>query len=143
MKNNKFIKLLTYCTAFSLMVFGYACTDLAVQETDSVFTDGEGGSLDIDPAEALNTNYNDLNVLTQQDNIYSLYAHSSYTHIHGVPHILISSLLGIRYMNALFVVTEHSPQQTSVRNKQQKPDLCGLFIHIMRWICGGKCLSEK
>jgi len=78
MKNNRLIKLLTYTSVFSLLIFGYACTDLAVQETDSVFTEtGESGSLNIDPAESLNTNYTDLGVFTDQANIYSLYAHSS------------------------------------------------------------------
>lgn len=71
-------KILIYCLTFSIMLLGYACTDLTVQETDSVFTEtDEGGSLNIDPGEALNTNYNDLGILTAQDHVYSLYAHSS------------------------------------------------------------------
>lgn len=77
MANFKFIKLITKVALFSVLLMTYSCTDLEVSETDSDFIESAGGSIDADPSELLNTNYNDLAAFTDQANIYSLYAHSS------------------------------------------------------------------
>ncbi len=78
MNNNIFTKPLCSVLLAGLILIGYSCTNLEVQETDSDFVESTGGgTIDADPAELLSTNYNDLAAFTDQANIYSLYAHSS------------------------------------------------------------------
>jgi len=59
---------------FALILTG--CTDLETQVTDSIPTDTEG-EFSGDPAALLNSAYGALGNFTQQDDIYSLYEHTS------------------------------------------------------------------
>ncbi len=62
-----------------LAAFGFtACTNLEVEETDSiVLQDAGGGFVPGDPAELLNSGYTDLGAYTDQNNIYALGTHPS------------------------------------------------------------------
>jgi len=75
MKNSKFFFLLPLFV-FGLMVF-QACTDLAVEATDSVFTPVTGSTFAGNAIDLLASAYNDMNVVTDQANIYSLAEHVS------------------------------------------------------------------
>ena len=60
------------------MVFSISCTDLVVDEVDSIVIENEaGGSFSGNPTELLESAYNDLGAFTNQANIYSLNAHTS------------------------------------------------------------------
>lgn len=59
-----------------LVVF-HACTDLEVEATDSVFTPITGNTFAGNATDLLASAYNDLNAISAQDNIYSLYEHTS------------------------------------------------------------------
>lgn len=52
-----------------------ACTDLKVQEVDSFAP--KAGATGFDPTKLLASAYNDLDVFTNQDNVYSLTAHTT------------------------------------------------------------------
>lgn len=53
-----------------------ACTDLEVEERDSIVTESSGGGFVAgDPTELLNSAYGDLGAFTDQANIYSLSVH--------------------------------------------------------------------
>lgn len=55
-----------------------ACTDLKVNETDSILLDaGDGTFVPGNPGDLLNAAYKDLSAFTDQANIYSLYDHVS------------------------------------------------------------------
>lgn len=54
-----------------------ACTDLEVVEVDSILVESTDGFVAGNPGELLNSAYTDLGALTDQANIYSLYAHTS------------------------------------------------------------------
>ncbi len=71
----KTVKLLVGVMALSVAAVG--CTDLTVEETDSTFVDEGGSGGGGDPADLLQTNYNDLGAVTDQANIYSLHNHTS------------------------------------------------------------------
>lgn len=64
-----------------LIVFGMlavqACTDLEVEDTDSVFTPITGTTFTGNANDLLASAYNDLNAISDQANIYSLYEHTS------------------------------------------------------------------
>lgn len=54
-----------------------ACTDLQVEERDSIVIESAGGFVAGDPGELLNSAYGDLGAFTDQANIYSLGTHVS------------------------------------------------------------------
>jgi starch-binding outer membrane protein, SusD/RagB family len=54
-----------------------ACTDLKLQETDSVVLKSTGGFAKVDPTKFLASAYQDLGAFTDQANIYALTEHSS------------------------------------------------------------------
>ena len=65
-----------------LLVFGIfiysGCTDLEVDERDSIVIDGAGGGFTAgNPTELLSAAYSDLGALANQTNVYSLYTHTS------------------------------------------------------------------
>lgn len=75
MKNSKFFYLLPL---FVLGMLAFqACTDLEVEETDSVFTPVTGNTFAGNATNLLAAAYNDLNSVSDQANIYSLYEHTS------------------------------------------------------------------
>jgi hypothetical protein len=75
MKNSKFFYLLPM---FVLSLWAFqSCTDLEVEETDSVFTPITGNTFEGNAINLLATAYNDLNTFTDQAGIYSLYEHTS------------------------------------------------------------------
>ena len=60
------------------MVFSISCTDLVVDELDSIVIESDGNqSFQGDPTELLASAYNDLGAFTDQANIYSLNVHTS------------------------------------------------------------------
>jgi hypothetical protein len=76
MKFTNISKLFTL-GAFSIM-FAAACTNLEVKETDSILSKSTGGGFVAgDPTALLASAYNDLSLFTNQDNVYSLYEHTS------------------------------------------------------------------
>ena len=59
-------------------MFGYSCTDLNVELTDSkLVTTSAGGTTNADPALLLETAYKDLGAYTDQANIYALGEHTA------------------------------------------------------------------
>jgi len=62
--------------AFSMVAF-YGCTDLEIEEVDSVVIESEGGPAAGDPAQLVEAAFNDLSAFTDQANLYSLYQHTS------------------------------------------------------------------
>lgn len=63
-------------TALSFFAF-QACTDLEVEEFDSVVVEGSDGAAAGNPAELVDAAYNDLSVFADQANLYSLFQHTS------------------------------------------------------------------
>ena len=53
------------------------CTDLEVEEIDSIVTETESGEFSGDAGALLRTSYNQLAALTNQASVYSLYEHTS------------------------------------------------------------------
>jgi hypothetical protein len=75
MKNNKLYKVLTL--GFGAMFFA-SCTDLIVEEKDSVAIESTGaGFVAGNPGEQINGLYNGLGLYNDQGNIYSLNQHTS------------------------------------------------------------------
>lgn len=75
MKNSKFFYLLPL---LALGIWGFqACTNLEVEATDSVFTPESGATFAGNATDLLASAYNDLNSISDQANIYSLYEHTS------------------------------------------------------------------
>ena len=74
--NNK-----TLINKLLLLVWGIfiysGCTDLEVEERDSIVLDGSGGFIAGNPTELLSAAYNDLGALANQTNVYALYTHTS------------------------------------------------------------------
>jgi starch-binding outer membrane protein, SusD/RagB family len=70
-----FLKL----TAFALLVG--SCTDLSLNEKDSIVVSTTGGTISSDPNALLEGAYKDLGAYTDQANIYSLSSHTSSTMI--------------------------------------------------------------
>jgi len=68
---NRLLVLAVIGMAFS------ACTDLEVEEVNSVITESEDGVFMGNATELLASAYTDLGVFTNQDNVYSLYSHTS------------------------------------------------------------------
>lgn len=76
MKYNKISKLFLFA-ALGVFAFG-ACTDLEVEERDSVpVVATTGGGTTINVGELLNSAYKDLGAFTDQNNIYALFDHTS------------------------------------------------------------------
>jgi len=76
MKFSNLSKGLFAATFMSMLAFT-SCTDLQVEEFDSEIIDTSGGAVAGDPAELINTAYNNLSAFTDQANLYSLYQHTS------------------------------------------------------------------
>ncbi len=72
----KYLKIITLA---SLAIMGlWSCTDLNVEEPDSIVLESTGGTPDPgDPVALLTGLYNDLGAFTDQANIYSLTTHTS------------------------------------------------------------------
>lgn len=62
--------------AFSFLAFN-SCTDLQIDEVDSIVIESSGGANAGDPAQLVESAYNDLSVFTDQANLYSLLQHTS------------------------------------------------------------------
>ncbi|MEM9833678.1 MAG: RagB/SusD family nutrient uptake outer membrane protein [Bacteroidota bacterium] len=75
MSYNKLSKSLSFLLVLGL-VFS-ACTDLEVDEVESVVTESETGEFSGDAGALLQTAYNQLGALTNQANTYSLLVHTS------------------------------------------------------------------
>lgn len=77
MKFNRIVSL-GFCAAMGLFLFN-SCTDLAVEEKDSIVIEGSGGSGGGggDPTQLLESVYKSLSAFTNQANIYSLNQHTS------------------------------------------------------------------
>jgi starch-binding outer membrane protein, SusD/RagB family len=75
MMDNKFSKLLAVGT-FAALSFT-ACTDLQIQEKESIVSEVSGTFKAGDPGQLLISSYKDLGAFTDQANIYSLYDHTS------------------------------------------------------------------
>lgn len=61
-----------------LMCMTTSCTDLSVEETDSIVDETTGsGAGTIDPTEGLAAAYKDLSAYTDQANVYSLFEHTT------------------------------------------------------------------
>ena len=71
----KYFKILLSVAAVS--AFSIGCTDLEVEEFDSVVSESADGSFTGDASSLLNTTYNELGVLVDQNNTYSLYVHTT------------------------------------------------------------------
>lgn len=69
--------ILTYLLLLCMATFVASCTDLEVEEFDSIVVESEGGSFQGDPTELLESAYNDLGALTDQAATYSLFVHTS------------------------------------------------------------------
>lgn len=68
--NNNILKPLCYV---AIAMFAIGCTDLAVEETDSLVVETDEGFLGLDPADALNASYGDLRSFgTTQADVYAL-----------------------------------------------------------------------
>ncbi|NJC25354.1 RagB/SusD family nutrient uptake outer membrane protein [Neolewinella antarctica] len=77
MKINYLKKGVAFCLAFS-MVGLFSCTDLEAIESDSDFDQEVGGIVMPDnPTELVEAAYNNLAIFTEQNNVYSLYQHTS------------------------------------------------------------------
>jgi len=76
MKSNYPIKGLLIAVAFSLIAFT-SCTDLEIEEVDSLVVDASGGAVAGDPDQLIESAFNDLSVFTDQGNLYSLFQHTS------------------------------------------------------------------
>lgn len=76
MKFSNLSKGLFAATFMSMLAFT-SCTDLEVEEFDSEIIESSGGAVAGDPAELVNTAYNNLSAFTDQANLYSLYQHTS------------------------------------------------------------------
>ncbi|MBC6995578.1 RagB/SusD family nutrient uptake outer membrane protein [Neolewinella lacunae] len=76
MKSNYLSKGIIATVAFSFFAFN-SCTDLQVEEIDSVVIESSGGASAGDPAQLIEAAYNDLSVFTDQANLYSLFQHPS------------------------------------------------------------------
>lgn len=75
MNRNKFFFFLLLG---SLGVFSFqACTDLEVEESDSLVIESDGGTPTFNPTDLLASAYNDLGAFNDQANIYSLFEHVS------------------------------------------------------------------
>ncbi len=75
MKNLYNIKYIIF--GFLSMLFVFSCTNLQVDEKDSIVIESSGGFQSGDPTELLNSAYTDLSAFCDQANIYSLYDHTS------------------------------------------------------------------
>ena len=72
------IKVLKFLSVAALVLLGSAsCTDLKVNEIDSVVQSSDGTFKPVDPTSALLTAYKDLSAYTDQANIYALGSHTS------------------------------------------------------------------
>jgi starch-binding outer membrane protein, SusD/RagB family len=71
---NKIIKI---TLALVLLVWGSACTDLAVQGTDSLIESTTAGFKPTNPTVALESAYKDFGAYTDQANMYALGTHTS------------------------------------------------------------------
>lgn len=76
MKSNYLSKGLLATMAFSFLAFN-SCTDLQIDEVDSIVIESSGGANAGDPAQLVESAYNDLSVFTDQANLYSLLQHTS------------------------------------------------------------------
>lgn len=74
MKLANFKFVLLFACSFLLVT---SCTDLAVEEVDSIINEDESGAFSGDPTELLASSYKDLGAITDQANIYSLFQHTS------------------------------------------------------------------
>ena len=67
-----------YILPFVSAAFMYtACTDLEVENNDSIVAESADGTFSGDPTALLSSVYDDLGLFPNQDNIYSLYSHTS------------------------------------------------------------------
>lgn len=71
----KHFNFLLLC-ACSISIFS-ACTDLQVEEVDSIITEQEDGTFSGDPTALLESAYKDLGAFIDQAGVYSLYQHTS------------------------------------------------------------------
>ncbi|MEZ5040272.1 MAG: RagB/SusD family nutrient uptake outer membrane protein [Saprospiraceae bacterium] len=76
MKYNRIMSL-GLCAVMGMFLFS-ACTDLVVEEKDSIVIEGSGGpGGGGDPTQLLESAYKNLSAYTDQANIYSLFQHTS------------------------------------------------------------------
>jgi len=72
---------ITLLRNFSFLIllgaFSVSCTDLEVDEVESIVTENETGQFSGDAGAILETAYNQLGALTDQANVYSLLVHTS------------------------------------------------------------------
>jgi starch-binding outer membrane protein, SusD/RagB family len=74
----KFFNSKLFVIVIASLMMGTACTDLAVEATDSQFIKvAAGGSTNADPGLLLEAAYKDLSAYTDQANIYALGQHTS------------------------------------------------------------------
>ena len=66
-----------YLLIISVGLIYVGCTDLEVEEVDSIVTETESGEFTGDAEALLRTSYNQLAALTNQASVYSLYEHTS------------------------------------------------------------------
>ena len=66
-----------YLLMASIGLIYVGCTDLEVEEVDSIVTETESGEFSGDAGALLRTSYNQLAALTNQASVYSLYEHTS------------------------------------------------------------------
>lgn len=66
-----------YILMISIGLIYTGCTDLEVEEIDSIVTENEAGEFSGDAGALLRTSYNQLAALTNQASVYSLYEHTS------------------------------------------------------------------
>ncbi|MGB0862343.1 MAG: RagB/SusD family nutrient uptake outer membrane protein [Saprospiraceae bacterium] len=72
------LKYFNFTLLFACSIFMFsACTDLAVEEVDSIISENEDGTFSGDPTELLSSAYKDLSTFINQDGVYSLFQHTS------------------------------------------------------------------
>ncbi len=76
MKSNYLSKGVIATVAFSFLAFN-SCTDLQIEEIDSIVIESSGGASAGNPAQLIEAAFNDLSVFTDQGNLYSLFQHPS------------------------------------------------------------------
>lgn len=73
-----YFKIKTYFLLFGVLSMGiFSCTNLQVEDVDSVISENEEGDFTGNGPELLNAVYQDLGAFTDQANIYSLGVHTS------------------------------------------------------------------
>ena len=72
---NKYYKAIMLLLA--LGIINFSCTDLEVEEMESIVTETEAGEFSGDATELLRSGYNQLAAFTNQADMYSLYTHTS------------------------------------------------------------------